>query len=168
MGRGRGQVPHAGVPEIVTCPRPLPTDCGLQKLGLDCWYTSASSLKMPLQAFAKASASQRKPARPKFTKPTRVARLGCGGWRFLVPQHESAAVPKLRNHLRRKTFTNANTRDKTQTKRRLHKMEVCEICITACTSLLMAQMLPKQVRHFMPRLKRWRFFSVNAYLHHDL
>jgi hypothetical protein len=26
-GRGLGQVPHAGVPEIVTCPKPLPEVC---------------------------------------------------------------------------------------------------------------------------------------------
>jgi hypothetical protein len=29
-GEGIGQVPHAGVPEIVTCPMPSPTDCGEQ------------------------------------------------------------------------------------------------------------------------------------------
>jgi hypothetical protein len=30
VGEGSGQVPHAGVPEIVTCPLPSPTDCGSQ------------------------------------------------------------------------------------------------------------------------------------------
>jgi hypothetical protein len=30
VGEGSGQVPHAGVPEIVTCPLPPPTDCGEQ------------------------------------------------------------------------------------------------------------------------------------------
>jgi hypothetical protein len=30
VGGDSGQVPHAGVPEIVTCPLPPPTDCGEQ------------------------------------------------------------------------------------------------------------------------------------------
>jgi hypothetical protein len=30
VGEDSGQVPHAGVPEIVTCPLPPPTDCGWQ------------------------------------------------------------------------------------------------------------------------------------------
>jgi len=76
------------------------------------WTVGARTLlrrRLSLRSYATSYRSQRKHTRPKYSNPTPVARLGYGGWRFLVPQHESAAVPKLRNHLRRKTFTNERT-----------------------------------------------------------